>query len=94
MSESWEPEDESLREAARRSSAIRKKRIHVGAAVMPDYLNPHYDPYSSILNAGLVHITFYVVSVMSGASSVNDRSKKNKSVTIGQMLAFYVRAFG
>lgn len=39
----------SLREAA--SHCERKdKNIHVGAAVMPDYLNTHYDPYSSILN--------------------------------------------
>ncbi|CAM9283040.1 unnamed protein product, partial [Ascophyllum nodosum] len=44
-----EPVEGSLREAAARCSAARNKRVHVGTAVMPDYLNPHYDPYSSIL---------------------------------------------
>ena len=47
-----EPVEGSLREAAARCSAARNKRVHVGTAVMPDYLNPHYDPYSSILETG------------------------------------------
>lgn len=63
MSDTYEPEEKTLREAAKQCSTIRKKRIHVGAAIMPDYLNPHYDPYSSVLNAGLIHIAYYVSSV-------------------------------
>ncbi|CAM9241385.1 unnamed protein product [Ectocarpus fasciculatus] len=40
----------SLREAASRCGIARKKKVHVGAAIMPDYLNQHYDPYSAVLN--------------------------------------------
>lgn len=43
-----ELEPGSLRHAA----ASRKQKVHVGAAIMPDYLNPHYDPYSKVLNRG------------------------------------------
>lgn len=42
-------EEGSLRQAA----ATRKHKVHVGAAIMPDYLNPHYDPYSEVLNRGM-----------------------------------------
>lgn len=53
----------SLREAA--SHCERKdKNIHVGAAVMPDYLNTHYDPYSSILNRGKGGRRKYNISVL------------------------------
>lgn len=45
---SLELEPGSLRHAA----AARKQKVHVGAAIMPDYLNPHYDPYSEVLNRG------------------------------------------
>eukprot|EP00903_Cladosiphon_okamuranus_P011673 g10979.t1 len=34
----------------RHAAATRKQKVHVGAAIMPDYLNPHYDPYSEVLN--------------------------------------------
>lgn len=36
----------------RQAAAARKHKVHVGAAIMPDYLNAHYDPYSEILNRG------------------------------------------
>lgn len=42
----------SLREAAARCGIARKKKVHVGAAIMPDYLNQHYDPYSAVLKRG------------------------------------------
>lgn len=42
----------SLREAAAFCSSKKNGVVHVGAAIMPDYLNAHYDPYSSILNRG------------------------------------------
>lgn len=53
----------SLREAAAQCGAARKKRVHVGAAIMPDYLDTHYDPYSSVLNEGMHRSVkgFYVV---------------------------------
>lgn len=47
-----ELQEGSLREAAARCSEARKKPVHVGAAIMPDYLNAHYDPYGSVLERG------------------------------------------
>ena len=43
----------SLREAAAICSSKKDGNVHVGAAIMPQYLNAHYDPYSSVLNRGM-----------------------------------------
>lgn len=52
-----ELEQGSLREAASYFGATdgrhgKHHRVHIGTAVMPDYLNEHYNPYSSVLNRG------------------------------------------
>lgn len=49
-----EIEKGSLREAAALCSSKKNGNVHVGAAIMPDYLNAHYDPYSSVLNRGMI----------------------------------------
>lgn len=57
-----ELEEGSLREAASYCDT-EEKNIHVGAAVMPDYLNSHYDPYASILNRGERGLSIFVCFV-------------------------------
>lgn len=53
------------REAAAQCGTGRKrnKKVHVGAAVMPDYLNAHHDPYSAILNRGNINNTELLCAV-------------------------------
>lgn len=45
-------EIQSLREAAALCSSARDKHVHVGAALMPDYLDTYYNPFSSVLQRG------------------------------------------
>lgn len=50
----WIMKGEELEQGGglRQAAAAREQKVHVGAAIMPDYLNAHYDPYSEVLNRG------------------------------------------
>lgn len=73
-----ELEPGSLRHAA----ATRKKKVHVGAAIMPDYLNSHNDPYSEVLNRGEARNMTYTQEFNFGVMPVTRRARVTPGTTV------------